>query len=484
MVHRLAEQEEWRARYYDALRGFEKENRQVRDQLETLYKLVGRLCVAAQGQSPQLDAELKRLREAVRKQAPGEQLEPMYQALADAVQQLEREAAPPAPAHAPVRTQDRTPAMAAAPASAPAAAQVPVAAQLPAADVDGDNALIRAEMSRLLDEVAREPDFAAEARTVEDELFSPMMGDHLPRMVEKVAGLAIQRIARLEKARQDMESLLAQMMGQLDSLTSFIQGHGEDESARNSSSDTLNLQITGEMRAMGESVELATDLAAMRRQLRARLDAISEHLQSFRQREEERARQTRERNEDMRMRMDEMESEARRLQARLSDQKRMSLLDPVTRIANRLAWDHRYSAERQRWRRFRQPTCVAAWDIDCFKSINDRFGHRAGDKVLSVVAEALSDSIRTTDFVARYGGEEFAMLLPGTSLEDAVRLAEKVRVNVAEIGFHFRSEPVAVTISCGVTEMRKDDGDDSAFERADAALYEAKNTGRNRVVGG
>lgn len=459
MVHRLAEQEEWRARYYDALRGFEQENRHVRDQLETLYKLVGRLCVAAQGQSPQLDAELKRLRDAVRKQVPGQQLEPMYDALADAVQKLERDAGAPAPSRLPASPQ-------------------------PADDIDADSALIRAEMSRLLDEVAREPEFAAEARAVEEELFSPMMGDHLPRMVEKVAGLAIQRIARLEKARQEMESLLAQMMGQLDSLTSFIQGHGEDETARTSSSDTLSLQITGEVRAMGESVDLATDLAAMRRQLRARLDAISDHLQSFRQREEERARQSRERNEDMRMRMDEMESEARRLQAKLSDQKRMSLLDPVTRIANRLAWDHRYSAERQRWRRFRQPTCVAAWDIDSFKSINDRFGHRAGDKVLSVVAESLSASIRSTDFVARYGGEEFAMLLPGTSLEDAMKLAEKVRVIVEEIGFHFRGEPVTVTISCGVTEMRKDDEDESAFERADAALYAAKNSGRNRVVSG
>jgi diguanylate cyclase len=273
-------------------------------------------------------------------------------------------------------------------------------------------------------------------------------------------------------------------MGQLDSLTSFIQGHSADESARSNSSDTLNLQITGEMRAMGESVELAADLTMMRRQLRARLDAISAHLQGYRHREEERARQSRERTENMRMRMDEMESEARRLQAKLTNEKRMSLLDPVTRIANRLAWDHRYGAERERWRRFRQPTCVAAWDIDNFKSINDRFGHRAGDKVLAVVAEALAGSIRATDFVARYGGEEFAMLLPGTSLADAGRLADKVRVAVAEIGFHFRGEPVCVTISGGITEMRKDDADESAFERADVALYQAKNGGRNRVISG
>jgi diguanylate cyclase len=466
MVHRLAEQEEWRGKYYDALRGFEHESRQVRGQLDTLCKLVGRLCVAAQGQSPLLDAELRRLRDAVRREVSGEQLEPMYEALAAAIQQLDREAS----------------SVATLPSVAPTVA--PVSHAPPVADMDSDSALIRAEMSRLLDELAREPEFAGDAKAIEEELFSPMMGDHLPRMVEKVGALTIQRIARLEKSRLETENLLAHMMGQLDSLTAYIQGQSKDESLRVSNSDTLNLQITGEMRAMGESVELAADLTAMRRHLRARLDSISQHLQSFRQREEERARQSRERNESMRLRMDEMESEARRLQAKLTDQKRKSLLDPVTRIANRLAWDHRYSAERERWRRFRQPTCVAAWDIDCFKSINDRYGHRAGDKVLSVVAEALSDSIRSTDFVARYGGEEFAMLLPGTTLADAERLADKVRVAIADIGFHFRGEPVCVTISCGVTEMRKDDADDTAFERADAALYEAKNGGRNKVVSG
>src|SRR5690606_6597326 len=162
---------------------------------------------------------------------------------------------------------------------------------------------------------------------------------------------------------------------------------------------------------------------------------------------EERTRQSRERTDSLRLRMDEMESEARRLQARLSSEKRLSLLDPLTRIANRLAWDQRFAAECDRWRRFRQPTCVLAWDIDHFKTINDSYGHRAGDKVLAVVAESLAKSIRGTDFVARYGGEEFVMLLPGTKLEDGLRLANRMREAIAQIGFHFRGNPVWVTIS-------------------------------------
>src|SRR5690606_8170235 len=129
-----------------------------------------------------------------------------------------------------------------------------------------------------------------------------------------------------------------------------------------------------------------------------------------------------------------------------------------------------------------QPTCVLAWDIDNFKSINDSYGHRAGDKVLAVVAESLAKSIRGTDFVARYGGEEFVMLLPGTKLEDGLRLANRMREAIAQIGFHFRGNPVWVTISCGITQLREGDVDDEIFDRADKAMYKAKEGGRNRVV--
>ncbi|HWL62003.1 MAG TPA: diguanylate cyclase [Steroidobacteraceae bacterium] len=479
MAYKLTEQDDWRAKYYEALRGFEVEGRQVRDQLQVVQGLVGRLCLAAQGQSPRLDQELKRLKDAVSRGLPAGELEPLGLAIAEAVRLMDSDAKPP-PAKAPP------------PAAAPTVTIVSVAAdprpgsqpqlESTAGKLDAASALIRAEMTRLLDEVSRDPGLAPEAKQLEEELFSPMMGDQLPRLVEKVACLAVQCIKRLEKARQETEMLLGQMMTQLDSLSRYIAGHTDDESQRNTSSDTLNLQITGEMRAMGESVERGTDLEAMRRQLRERVEAIGHHLQSYRQREAERARQSRERTEDMRLRMDQMESEARRLQERLSSEKRLALLDPVTRIPNRLAWDHRFSAECERFKRFRQPICVAAWDIDHFKSVNDGFGHRAGDRVLAVVAETLAGSIRASDFVARYGGEEFAMLLPGTTLDDALKIADKVRLAVADIGFHFRGKPVQVTISGGITEMRTDDAGENVFERADKALYDAKERGRNCVV--
>jgi diguanylate cyclase len=138
--------------------------------------------------------------------------------------------------------------------------------------------------------------------------------------------------------------------------------------------------------------------------------------------------------------------------------------------------------ELNRWRRFQQPTCIAVWDVDHFKRINDTCGHRAGDRVLSTVAECLAGRIRGADFLARYGGEEFVMILSGSQLDAAVRRIDEMRIAISEIGFHFRGERLSVTISSGVTAFLAGDSASAAFDRADKAMYRAKENGRNRCV--
>jgi diguanylate cyclase len=337
---------------------------------------------------------------------------------------------------------------------------------------------------RLLAELRQDPELTAGVDEVEGDVTAALTSEKVPAVIEKVGGMLLQRIRHLEKARHALTLLLDQMMGQLDSLNAYIKGNSEEETRRMRSSDALNLQISGEVQAMGETVSNGNDLALLRRQLSERMQSISRHLQSFRDREQEHARQSRERAARMSARMEQMEGETRALQARLSDEQRQALLDALTRIPNRLAWEQRIVAEMARWERFRQPTCVLAWDIDGFKGINDRYGHRAGDKVLVVVAESLAGGIRGTDFVARYGGEEFVMLLPGTSLENGVAIANQMREAIAQTGFHFRGAPVSVTISCGITELQEGDTSDEVFDRADRAMYQAKDGGRNRVVSG
>jgi diguanylate cyclase len=235
---------------------------------------------------------------------------------------------------------------------------------------------------------------------------------------------------------------------------------------------------------MGESVESSGDLQQIRHQVRSRLDTIERHLQEFREREATLAAAMRARNEQMRARIVELEGEAKRLHGQLKDEQRLSTLDALTQIPNRLAYETRIDEEMKRWQRFNQPTCIAVWDVDHFKRINDTYGHRAGDRVLRTVAECLAGRVRSTDFIARYGGEEFVGIFTGTTLESAMRVMDELRLAISKIGFHFRGTPISVTASSGVTALLPGDSPGAAFDRADQALYQAKQGGRNRVVSG
>ena len=132
----------------------------------------------------------------------------------------------------------------------------------------------------------------------------------------------------------------------------------------------------------------------------------------------------------------------------------------------------------QRAERHRQPFSVLYIDADHFKSVNDRFGHEAGDHALRLVSRAIRDGLRPNDVCGRFGGEEFVALLPNADRNDAARVAERLRKRVEEL----RQFEVALTISVGVAQHVQGEQIDRVIRRADAALLDAKGSGRNRVV--
>jgi diguanylate cyclase len=144
-----------------------------------------------------------------------------------------------------------------------------------------------------------------------------------------------------------------------------------------------------------------------------------------------------------------------------------------------MAYDERIQQELARWTRYETPFSYAILDIDHFKRINDTFGHNAGDKALKIVAQLMTTYVRQSDYVFRIGGEEFVLLLPSTKLDNASTLVETMRAGIADSSFHFKGAPVTLTLSAGITETRNDDSVESIYERADKALYRAKNSGRN-----
>ena len=165
-----------------------------------------------------------------------------------------------------------------------------------------------------------------------------------------------------------------------------------------------------------------------------------------------------------------------------------NVTDPLTGIYNRRYLDRRIKDEVSRTHRFGFPLTVLLLDIDHFKALNDKKGHQFGDLVLSTVCQAIAKSARATDIVARYGGEEILVIATNTSVPDAVRLAERLRSTIALLAFdrtndHVNEEPTSITASIGVAGMTDETTDEQQLvERADAALYQAKQEGRNKVV--
>lgn len=164
------------------------------------------------------------------------------------------------------------------------------------------------------------------------------------------------------------------------------------------------------------------------------------------------------------------------------------LMDPLTGIANRRFFERRLGEEVERWFRRGEPLTCMLIDVDHFKSVNDRFGHQTGDRVLQEVASLLGRDMRAADVLARYGGEEFVLLLPHTTPAQAAAIAQRVCAHVARQNFGRGAESLSVTVSIGVACLNADSELDGAapaawlLQQADAALYRAKQNGRNRVV--
>lgn len=157
------------------------------------------------------------------------------------------------------------------------------------------------------------------------------------------------------------------------------------------------------------------------------------------------------------------------------------LTDELTGVANRRAFDYELERRYAEWERCQEKLCMIILDIDYFKSFNDRYGHQAGDAVLSAVAKGLEKTVRNVDLVARYGGEEFAVVLPGTGIELAKEVAERVRKYVESARFPYNGLKLRLTVSVGVAELMENEDLEDFVQRSDAALYCSKEMGRNCV---
>lgn len=334
----------------------------------------------------------------------------------------------------------------------------------------------------LLDRLSLPPELDAKLVALREQLLAPIDATDLPAALQGVCDLVAEMRRKVQKEKEDLEEFLAQLTNRLQELDERLSGTQSENEASRMSGQALNVAVSAEVSQIASTMRDAADLDVLKKLVQDRLEEIRRHMDAYRAAEDSRHKQTDEKMRALLDRLRELEDEASSLRDRVREQRSEALRDTLTGIFNRLAYDERIDQEFLRWKRFNEPVTIMVWDVDLFKSINDTYGHKAGDKVLVSIAKMLASQIRETDFIARYGGEEFVIVAPGSDAATSLKVAEKLRQSIEQKGFKHRDAPVPVTISCGIAEFKAGSTPDTVFEAADQALYQAKQEGRNRCV--
>ncbi|MBS4050755.1 MAG: diguanylate cyclase [Methylomonas sp.] len=292
--------------------------------------------------------------------------------------------------------------------------------------------------------------------------------------------LAIKKHLQLEQQEMaDFLSSLTEELAELGLIAAGVNIAAEDAEKKRNNREQ---DVAAQMADLQKKSATATQLEPLKQLVSIRLHGINQQLQSYALQEQFEREKTQKELRNLLQKIREMETETTELQSRLEAAQSRATRDPLTNLPNRLAFEERLTDEIARSHRYGTTLILAVWDIDFFKNINDTYGHKSGDKALQVIAKLLSKHCREADFVARFGGEEFVMLLPETTLPSALKMADKLRENIEKSSFHANGDRLSITLSCGIAQYNKGDDNESLFIRADGALYQAKQNGRNRCI--
>tara|TARA_B100000446_G_scaffold96588_1_gene90580 strand:+ start:1692 stop:3425 length:1734 start_codon:yes stop_codon:yes gene_type:complete len=297
-------------------------------------------------------------------------------------------------------------------------------------------------------------------------------------LLEQVANLVIDALG---DGQEEFEQFLQSLDHRLETIQNLVNKASQGQLDRGKARDAFESILEGEVDEVRSIINSKNDLGELGHSISQHLGLIMTAMQEYRSEEDTRESALTAQLADMQQKLHEMEKLAEVAQHAIEEQRKKAMHDALTGLPNREAYDQRLDQEITRLQRYGNKLSLMVCDIDLFKRINDNYGHLAGDKVLKIIAKSLQINLRDSDFIARFGGEEFVALMPETSREEAKLVADKLRQKIENSPFSFKKEPVQITISFGISEFAQNESADEVFARADKALYEAKDNGRNQV---
>lgn len=335
---------------------------------------------------------------------------------------------------------------------------------------------------RLIEFLPLEDEVKDRAEKLKEDFAQGVTTEELPNALKLIAGLISKMRSNVQQEQKEFERFLKNLNERLEEVDQYLKNSLIEYQQSYQNGVALDNAVKEQVKGIGDSVSSINNIGDMEKNVQSHLDTILSHLDLHRSKESERIAQAEEKNKKLSAQLQELETESGQLRQQVLDSKNKALLDQLTQLPNRMAYDERLKQEYARWKRYNSTLIIMIWDIDYFKNVNDTYGHQAGDKVLKVVADLLRKNLRETDFVSRFGGEEFVGLMPETTLGGGFKIAEKIRNSIEKLEFHYRGNNVKVTISCGISLFMENDTPEIALSRADKALYQAKDEGRNRCV--
>jgi len=298
--------------------------------------------------------------------------------------------------------------------------------------------------------------------------------DTTVRIMRKLFNSISSRVNELEAILQTTHHFLSEMEMYLKKEISSLEGkHHEDVALQNS--------IFSDIRMIKQSFDMSSDIRMIKETVFNKIANITITIEQKREQEMSRLEETKSTLEVMHGKMRDIVEEAEVIRKKSFDTEIESLQDNLTKLFNRRAYDKKIEETLANFNRYNVSSSLLIFDLDNFKQINDKYGHRTGDLTLRKIAQIFKERFRKNDFIARYGGEEFVCILPHTALREAKEVAEHIRAFIENTIFTFKVNKIRLTITAGVSMFRKTDNASTVFERADAALYLGKKSGRNTV---
>jgi len=314
---------------------------------------------------------------------------------------------------------------------------------------------------------------SSETKWLKDELDQSSSVASVETILEEVITLLMEISGKVNDERTTTHNFLGGLRDKLHSVEEVIFSVITDGAESMERAETLGKEVSGDVEVMGKAVE-QDDLAMLKKTVESGLANLSTKVADYLSEERKYNEKNKTKVKDLTRQLRVMEVETTDLRSEVKSKQDLAVKDPLTGVYNRAGYEERVKEEFARRQRVNTPLSVVFVDCNKFKVINDTFGHNAGDIVLVKVAETLKNRARASDIVARYGGDEFVVLLPDTSLDGAEIFAQDACKKVLAAGFNNNGQPLDVSISCGVTEVRDEDDPASALHRADQAMYEAK----------